>query len=411
MRLLKQWPHMQLASICTKIGSGSTPRGGDGVYVDAGTAIIRSQNIYNGKFSVGGLAHLTEKHAEQLNGVTVESRDVLLNITGDSVARCCQVPEWVLPARVNQHVAIVRPDSSQLLPEFLCYYFVSPLMQKYLLSRAGSGGTRNALTKGMIESLEVPCPDLATQQRVVNLLRNYDDLIENNRRRIQLLEQAARLLYKEWFVHLRFPGHEHVKITNGVPDGWERLKIADVCETFGGGTPSTKNPDYWDGEITWVVPSDVTQNGVLVLLESERKITERGLKKSSAKMLPPDTILMTSRASVGFFAVMDVPVCTNQGFINIVPHDPGIRMYVLFNLLSRVEEIRSNAKGTTYPEISKSRFRDMEITVPPRSVAGAFEDLTSATIRQIRVLMRTNSKLTKARDLLLPRLMNGTIPV
>ena len=191
MKLLKQWQHVQLGSICSKIGSGATPRGGESVYVEEGTAIIRSQNVYNGLFTGNGLAHIMEEHAEQLKGVTVESRDVLLNITGDSVARCCQVPDWVLPARVNQHVAIVRPESIKLLPEFLYYYFISPLMQKYLLSRAGSGGTRNALTKEMIEALEVPCPSLAIQQRIVDILKNYDSLIENNRRRIQLLEQCG----------------------------------------------------------------------------------------------------------------------------------------------------------------------------------------------------------------------------
>jgi type I restriction enzyme S subunit len=147
MRLLKHWPHIKLSSVCSKIGSGATPRGGENVYLNEGTAIIRSQNVYNGYFMTEGLAYLTEEHAEQLRGVTVEPRDVLLNITGDSVARSCQVSEAVLPARVNQHVAIVRPNPNKLLPEFLCYYFVSPLMQKYLLSRAGSGGTRNVLDK------------------------------------------------------------------------------------------------------------------------------------------------------------------------------------------------------------------------------------------------------------------------
>lgn len=162
MRLLNQWQDVKLGSICSKIGSGATPRGGESVYVEEGTAIIRSQNVYNGLFTTNGLTYLTEEHAEQLKGVTVKRRDVLLNITGDSVARCCQVPAWVLPARVNQHVAIVRPELESLLPEFLCYYFISPLMQKYLLSRAGSGGTRKALTKGMIESFMVPFPPMET---------------------------------------------------------------------------------------------------------------------------------------------------------------------------------------------------------------------------------------------------------
>ena len=212
-------------------------------------------------------------------------------------------------------------------------------------------------------------------------------------------------------MRFRFPGHEHVKVRDGVPEGWERKAIADVCETVGGGTPSTKVSEYWDGDVTWIVPSDVTKNNCLVLLDSERKITNKGVRESSAKLVPANTILMTSRASVGFFAIMDVEVSTNQGFINIIPHDEETRMYLLFNLMSRVTEIRSNAKGTTYPEISKGRFRQMDIVIPPESLIGQFARFTSDTIKQIRYLKRGILQLTKARNLLLPRLMNGEIVV
>ena len=196
-----------------------------------------------------------------------------------------------------------------------------------------------------------------------------------------------------------------------MPDGWENKKIAEVCETIGGGTPSTKVSDYWGGDITWVVPSDITNNNSLILLKSERKITEKGLRESSAKMVPAETILMTSRASVGFFALVDHEVCTNQGFINIVPYNDRSRMYLLFNLLSRVNEIRSNAKGTTYPEISKGRFREMDIIIPGKTLMNQFGEIAYDVIRQVRCLMRSNMNLTQARDLLLPKLMNGEMVV
>ena len=245
------------------------------------------------------------------------------------------------------------------------------------------------------------------QRRIADILSAYDELIENNRRRIALLEQAARELYREWFVRLRFPGHQNTRIVDGLPEGWERKKIADVCLTTGGGTPSTKSADYWDGDITWVVPTDVTNNDCLVLLDSVRKITEEGLRESSAKMVPAETILMTSRASVGFFAIMDREVCTNQGFINVVPHDEEIRLYFLFNFISRVPEIRNNAQGTTYPEISKGRFREMDLVIPKRAVATEFSRKASEVIDCVRCLKRSTSALTQARDILLPRLMSG----
>ena len=287
-------------------------------------------------------------------------------------------------------------------PQFVYYK-----LQTLHLERFNGGVSVPTLNRNVLDTLSLEVPVLCGQKRVASILSAYDDLIENNRRRIQLLEQAARLIYKEWFVHFRFPGHEHVKVEDGVPEGWEQKKIADVCDTVGGGTPSTRVVEYWEGDITWVVPTDVTRNDCLVLLDSERKITEKGLRESSAQLVPANTILMTSRASVGFFALMDVESCTNQGFINIIPHDEAMRMFLLFNLMSRVSEIRSNAKGTTYPEISKGRFRQMDIIVPAESLVFEFRRLAGDIIRQVRCLKQGILQLTRARDLLLPRLVAG----
>ena len=289
--------------------------------------------------------------------------------------------------------------------------YIYYLLKTLPLTRMNTDVAVPGLNRSNALQLKVSIPSLPTQDRIVDILSAYDDLIENNRRRIQLLEQAARLLYKEWFVHLRFPGYERAKIIDGVPEGWKKKKIADVCETVGGGTPSTKVAEYWGGDITWVIPSDVTKNNCLALLDSERKITERGLRESSAQLVPANTILMTSRASVGFFALMDIEACTNQGFINIIAHAEEMRMYMLFNLMSRVAEIRSNAKGTTYPEISKGRFRQMGIILPSESLVSEFGRLAGDIIRQVRCLKQKIVQLTQARDLLLPRLMNGEVAI
>jgi len=303
-----------------------------------------------------------------------------------------------------------RFDESKVDPGYVGRVLESNIYKQFVLSRVGGAAQPNANAK-VLSAFPLPVLPLDAQKRIASILSAYDDLIENNRRRIQLLEQAARLLYKEWFVHLRFPSHEHVKIKNGVPEGWEKKKISDVCETIGGGTPSTKVPDYWDGDVTWVVPSDVTRNDCLVLLDSERKISESGLKQSSAKLVPSNTILMTSRASVGFFALMEREVCTNQGFINIIPHEDEMRMYLLFNLMSRVEEIRSNAKGTTYPEISKGRFREIDVVIPSKALVNELSQFANDIIHQVRILKRSTLKLKRARDILLPRLMNGEVAV
>ncbi len=287
------------------------------------------------------------------------------------------------------------------------YYFLQTLG----LQRYDVGNSNPTLNRNHIHSLEIKIPEYHSQERIAAILSAYDDLIETNRRRMALLEQAARLLYREWFVHLHFPGHDHGRVVDGVPEGWERKRIDKVAETVGGGTPSTVVSDYWDGDITWVVPSDVTKNDGIVLLDSERKITEKGLRESSARLVPANTILMTSRASVGFFALMDREVCTNQGFINVIPHEGALRMYLLFNLMYRVDEIRSNAKGSTYPEINKSTFRGLSVIVPPIEICREFAAVIGPMIGQIRNIKKQVVNLAQARDLLLPRLMSGEIVV
>ncbi|TVM01653.1 MAG: restriction endonuclease subunit S [Candidatus Brocadia sp. WS118] len=406
MRLLKHWPHVKLGLVCSKIGSGATPRGGENVYLDEGTAIIRSQNVYNGLFMTEGLAYITEEHAEQLKGVTIELRDILLNITGDSVARCCQVPNSVLPARVNQHVAIVRPDRKKLLPEFLCYYMISPLTQKYLLSRAGSGGTRNALTKAMIENLEVPCPSLNIQERIASILSAYDDLIDNNRRRIQLLEQAARLLYKEWFVHLRFPGHEHVKIIDGVPEGWEKVPLSYLCtDVRESAIPKDLNPDTAYIGLEHIPRRSIT-------LDTWGTVSE--IDSNKFKFAERDILFGKIRPyfhKVGFSLVDGI---ASSDAIVIRPTEDHIYYYTLF-LLSSDEFVALASKtvreGSKMPRADWKFLLKSEFKRPPETVLSLFNDVVSPICDQLQNLALQNRKLFKARDLLLPRLMNGEFEI
>lgn len=260
-----------------------------------------------------------------------------------------------------------------------------------------------------IKKVRLSVPDLDGQKTIAWVLDSYDDLITTNQRRIALLEDAARRLYREWFVHLRFPGHESVPVKGGVPEGWQPLTLNEVCDAVGGGTPTTTRPDYWGGDVVWVTPTDVTRNDYLALLDSEKKITESGLANSSAKLVPPDTILMTSRASIGYFALTDQPVCTNQGFISVLPKQENSRMFLLFNLLSRVEEIIGLATGATFKEISKKTFRALPVLWPTVRLLQSFEENVYPLVQQIRLIKKQNQQL--ARDLLLPKLMTGHLDV
>ena len=312
---------------------------------------------------------------------------------------------------LGQRLFMYRADPEKLNSQYLAYVLQSPLVQGRIKSK-GFGATVEHARVGDCENLLIPVPDITTQDRVGTILSAYDDLIENNKRRIELLEESARQLYKEWFVRFRFPGHEHVKIIDGVPEGWTKTTYGEAAETVGGGTPSTKVPEYWeDGDVTWFVPKDLTNNNSLVLLDSEKKITKLGLQKSSAKMLPPNTIMMSSRASIGYFGLYDGDASTNQGFISVIPKQENTHMYLLHNLMSRKDEIIGLAGGTTYKEINKTTFRSIELLIPPDSLVDEFQDFASDLISQVRLLMKQIKHLTSARDILLPKLMNGEIVV
>ena len=378
-------------------------------YTDDGVPVIMPKDIENGEVNTETVARVPEATADRLSRHKIRAYGIVLPRRGAITKRAFIRPDqegWLCGTGCIK----IEATGRRIWPKYL-YYYMGVTESVDWLEKNAVGTTMLNLSAEIVSRFPLACPEIEVQQRIASILSAYDDLIENNRQRIGLLERAARELYREWFVRLRFTGYEHTKIVDGVPEGWERKKISDACDTTGGGTPSTKVASYWDGDVTWVVPTDVTKNDSLVLLDSARKITEKGLRESSAKMVPAETILMTSRASVGFFALMDREVCTNQGFINVIPHEEEMRMYLLFNLMSRVAEIRSNAKGSTYPEISKGRFRDMDIVVPTKPLAVEFAKIASAIIREVRCLKRLTLGLSRARDLLLPRLMSGEVAV
>ncbi|HRF71942.1 MAG TPA: restriction endonuclease subunit S [Accumulibacter sp.] len=279
------------------------------------------------------------------------------------------------------------------------------------LRMVSQGATQDNLSQDKLLRFGIPCPPVETQRAIGDVLSSYDDLIQTNRSRIVLLEESARLLYREWFVNLRFRGYQLVPLVDGLPEKWRVTTYGDIVDAIGGATPSTKRLDYWNGDVVWLTPTDVTRNDCLYLSDSARRITETGYESCSTKLLPPGTIFMTSRASIGYFALLDQPACTNQGFIAVVPKVRNCRNYLLFNLMNRVDEFNAKATGSTFKELSKRTFRDMTVMLPSQEVLDVFEAVTLPIIEQIKVLKKQLIALTLARDELLPRLMSGAIRV
>jgi len=420
---------LRLGDHCLKIGSGATPRGGKDAYLAQGPySLIRSQNVLNERFSIGGLAFISQEQADQLSNVEVQSSDVLLNITGDSVARVCQVDPMVLPARVNQHVAIIRPKPEVIDPRFLRYFMVSPEMQAHMLGLAASGATRNALTKGMIEKFEIPAVPLPEQRAIAATLGALDDKIELNRKMNATLEAMARALFRDWFVDF---GPTRAKMESrapylspdlwslfpdrldaeGKPEGWEVSTIGDEVRVVGGSTPSTKEPDLWDGGINWATPKDLSNLVAPVLLETSRTISQAGLAKISSGLLPVGALLLSSRAPIGYLAIAELPVSINQGFIGMICDKRVSNVFAWLWTLENMEAILAKANGSTFQEISKGNFRPLPVVVSPEPVLRAFDAIATPLYERIAKNERESRTLAQTRDLLLPRLMSGELRV
>lgn len=386
------WNYVRLGDVCSKIGSGATPKGGATVYIDSGISLIRSQNVYNLEFSYDGLAHITEDAAEKLNGVTVLKNDVLLNITGDSVARTCIVPDSVLPARVNQHVAIVRPNQKEVNPLFLNYYLASPYMQSFMLGLAvGKGASRNAMTKDMIANFEVPCPPIDIQESIVSILSAYDNLIENNQKQIKLLEETARRLYKEWFVNFRFPGYEDTPIVDDVPEGWEDGTLGDIA-VFKRGKTITK-AQVSDGNIP------VVAGGL-----------EPAYYHNKANTTAPLITVSASGANAGFTRLYNIDVFASDcSYID--RNSTPFLLFVYCFLKTNAMKLNSLQKGSAQPHVYAKDLNALVLSVPSEGVLTAFCGIVSPYFERIRLLQRENEIAAEARDRLLPKLMSGEIEV
>lgn len=385
-----KWEKVRLGDVCIKIGSGSTPKGGSKVYVKNGSAFIRSQNVYNLFFDYNGLVYINDKCAEQLKNVSVEKFDVLLNITGDSVARTCIIPTNVIPARVSQHVSIIRPIKNVLNPFFLNYYLATPFMQSFMLSLAvGKGASRNALTKNIISNFEIPCPTIDIQNRIVNILSAYDGLIENNQKQIKLLEESAQRLYKEWFVNLRFPGYENTPIIDGVPEGWSKGCVGDIA-VFKRGKTITK--------------TQIVEGNVPVVAGG----LEPAYYHNKANTIAPVITVSASGANAGFTKLYYNNVFASDCSFADAKTTPCL-YYIYAFLKDNKLSIDALQKGSAQPHVYAKDINAMGLIIPCKQLILDYCYCVSGIFSKIKILFDQINKLTEARDRVLSKLVNGEI--
>lgn len=290
-------------------------------------------------------------------------------------------------------------------------YFCHLLLRGLPLAELDGGAANPTLNRNHAHTLKVRIPAPALQRRIGAILAALDDLIAINERRIELLEDLVRSIYREWFVRRRYPGAE-VNENTKIPDGWEIGTVGRFLDVIGGGTPSKAEPSYWeDGSVDWYTPSDLTRARRRFAHRSADRITELGVQRSSARKFPAGSVLMTSRATLGVLAIATGEATTNQGFIVITPVD-GLPPTFVYEWLAEHEgELAAIATGATFKEITKGAFKRFEFVKPSSAVLSAFGETVLPVESQIRTLEEANQCLSATRDLLLPRLVTGQLDI
>ena len=324
------------------------------------------------------------------------------------------------PCWVTDNAIICTPHKNE--KRFWFYVLLSLNLNNY---RAGSG--QPLLNQNILKQISFCVPTAAERLQIGAFVGTLDDKIDLNCQMNETLEAMARAIFKDWFVDFgptraKIEGREPYlapELWNLFPDaldeenkpvGWQPSEIGKEVEAFGGATPSTKEPSYWEGgEKHWATPKDLSKLVSPVLLDTDRKITDTAVNKISSGLLPIGTVLLSSRAPIGYLAIAEVQTAVNQGFIAMVCEKRLPNVFVLFWCYENLDYIKGISGGSTFAEISKKVFRHVPVIVPSQQVLTAYEGIVRPLYDRIGANTKESASLARTRDLLLPKLMSGEI--
>jgi len=343
------------------------------------------------------------------------------------IARFCGVANS--KAHGSTEFIVIRGREGVTLNDYAYYLVKWEKVRGYAISQMSGTSGRQRVTASSFDYMYIPVPPLSEQKAIAHILGSLDDKIELNRRMNETLEAMARAIFKDWFVDF---GPTRAKIEgrapylpepiwslfpdaidpqSGLPIGWEVSTIGEEVKVVGGSTPNTKNPNFWNGGIPWATPKDLSNLNTPVLLETARTITKDGLAKISSGLLPVGTVLLSSRAPVGYLAISEIPIAVNQGFIAMVCERRLSNIFILLWAKENMDVIIQNANGSTFQEISKRNFRPINVVVASPQVLDNFHQNICPLYQRIVSNEIESRTLAELRDRLLPKLMSGEIRV
>jgi type I restriction enzyme S subunit len=403
----------KLKEITEVITKGTTPSTYGFDFIEDGEInFIRAEGISkDGYVDSSTFLRISLECDNKLKRSRLAENDILFSIAGMALGKTGIVKQAYLPANTNQAVAIIRPKTEIVYPRYLHYYFINPLFYKKVNSISGQAAQPN-INLEQVGSLEINLPSLPTQKRIAAILSAYDDLIENNLKRIKLLEEIAQRTYEEWFVKFRVNGEQlPVDEETGLPVGWKIEPFNTIVEIVSG--YPFKSSDYVeDGKFKIVTIKNV-QDGYFVP-ETTDSILEMPTKLKAEQVLNTSDIIVSLTGNVGRIClVYGDNYLLNQRVAKVVPLDEYSKAYVYFLLRSKamITSLENLSNGAAQQNLSPINMGKMKVNIPDKNLIVKFGELANSIIDLISKLNLENQKLKQSRDILLPRLMSGTINV
>ena len=406
-----RWEKVKLGDLanCIQPGPfGSQLHSSD--YADEGTPIIMPKDMIGGKISHQDLIRVPDEHLQRLKRHQVFDGDLMVARKGD-VRKCVYITENENGWLTGSDCLKVSLDKGKCYPKYIYYQLRSPFIGRWL-ETISIGATMPSLNTGLLSGIEISLPTIDEQMRIAEVLSSYDDLIENNQKQIKLLEEAAQRLYKEWFVDLRFPGHETTPITDGIPEGWKKDRADAFFNMSIGKTPPRAEKQWFtDGGkgTPWISISDMGNSGTYVF-DTAEELTAEAISKHNVKVVPTDTVLVSFKLTVGRVSITTTDMCTNEAIAHFLMSVSAMREYTYLYLKCFEYDSLGNTSAISKAVNSKI-IKGMPFVMPDDVTIAQFHKIVKPILDAIKDKQNMNTKLAEARDRLLPKLMNGEIEV
>lgn len=399
------------------------------LYVSTGVRVIRGNNLSGGREPEGDYVYVSEETADSLASCCLMAGDLVFPHRGN-IGEVGITPNDGLRYMLSTSLMKLSPNRNQVEPLYLMYFFKSAVGRAALLMNASQVGTPGIATPlKSLRGIQLPLPPLMAQRQIADLLSKLDDRIVLLRETNATLEGIAQALFKSWFVdfdpvHAKMEGRAPegmdeataALFPNGledselglVPKGWDACKFRDTIEIIGGGTPRTSVTEYWGGDIPWFSVVDAPSPTNIFVIDTEKHITEAGLKGSSTKLLPTGTTIISARGTVGRLALTGRPMAMNQSCYGL-RGKAGDAYFTYFSTTRLVSQLQQRAHGSVFDTITQETFSGVSLSYPSAAAISAFDNTVAGMMEKIRENLIQAQTLAALRDTLLPRLISGQL--